>query len=141
MRHFLTIVIFLFFSNLIIAQNYYTVEDDFGNVSRYQVNAQFLEQLANHINSWASPYGDHADLRPFLLDIYNALKKGKSLTYYPDRNVLGGMQDSDWTAISSEDLERIRKRPKSGYFDAIFNTKKYQLYDAIGVLHSFYPHK
>ena len=134
----------LFFSLLfatctLYSQNYYRIEDDFGRESSYEVTSQFLDELADYIQRNASPYSDNSFCRPFLFDIYNAFRNGRTLTYYPDRNAIGGMLDSDWTSLSSKDLNRFRKHPNGTEFDTLFMTKKFRFNYSIGIFGQFHP--
>ncbi len=109
----------------VYSRNTFTIEDDLGIIVEYDVNSRFLEQFANFVRN------QDAESRPFLADIYNALKKGRDVWYNQDHNTIAGLYDEDWTSISIKELNKIGKRGYNAIFHATINSRSHRFCVAI----------
>lgn len=126
MKKILLLIVLSFCSHF--AQAQYVVEGR----GTYTVNQVFLRDFSNHIMRQSQ------EIRPFLNEIYYALKDGKIVTFNPLENTISGV--SFLRLFTQEELdkeqEKYRRNPNRG---ARRNTKYHRLCVAIETLNSFYP--
>lgn len=131
MKRLITILLLLVSVTSVFGQNRLIIKDDMGVIKEYTVDRQFLDQFASFVRS------QERESRPFLADIYNALKdKNRTITYYPETNTISGMMPYDWTSMTEKEFQKMHGN--ANFFDAQFNTKKQRFYMALRKLRNFY---
>lgn len=129
MKKLLFLIALLITSVPSFSKNTFTIEDDLGVIASYEVTPKFLEHFASFVREQSSEY------RPFLADIYRALQNGRNVSYNKDKNTIRGLNDSDWSSLTPNDLKRMRGRESS--FSATLNSKKHRFYLALSRLAMF----
>ena len=126
MKKILLLILFSFCSYF--AQAQYIVEGR----GTYTVNQVFLRDLSNHIMRQPQ------EIRPFLNEIYYALKEGKTVKFNPLENTISGVSFSKLFTREEiyKEREKYRRNPNRG---ARKNTKYHRLCVAVSSLNSFYP--
>lgn len=126
MKKFFLVLLLLGCVNIAKAQ--YVVEGR----GTYTVNQKFLSDFSSHIMK------QRQELRPFLTEIYYALKDGKRVEFNPMENSIRGVSFSK--TFTPDELYKQKKRyVKHPNREATKNTKYHRLCVAISTLNDFYP--